>query len=758
MNRSVQPAPTASLHAPPEGSPDTPDHSSSPGKAGLLARLATFCVRRRRFVLVAWLGLFVVGIVVGGQVFMHLKDSNGSSSTESVHGFTLVDNASTQGGSMVAVVDGARVGDPAVGKAVVAAARRVARLAGVTDVVTAYDSSDPRLRSQDGQASLMLISTAKNTDMTVSHKQVADVRAALANAVPGATVKVGGDLAVMHDQMATSQSDLVRGEGIAIPILLVALLLVFRGFRAALIPILGALVTVAGALLLLLGVTGFVDVASYAVDVVALFGIALAVDYSLLMVNRFREERGAGHDVGAAVARSLTAAGRTITFSALTVIASLAGLFVFDDPTFTSLALGGIATTLIALLAGLILVPALLAVWGAKIKAQTHAQATDGAFARLARRVQRHPLLVACAAAGVLLAAGIPFLSANYGQNDPRLLPHAYESRTVADTLLARFPGTQADPIRVVAQRPADDPAVLAYAEKIKTMPGVLSVTVDHTLPGNLSVTDVIASGATQSASAQHLVTALRADRPAYRTYVSGNAAFLMDFKHSIATRLPWALGLIALATFVLLFLMTGSVLVPIKALVMNALSLGATFGALVWIFQDGHLSGLLGFDAFGAIEVWVPVVVFVFAFGLSMDYEVFLLSRIKESYDESGDSDTAVAAGLQRSGRIITSAAGLVMIVFLGFALGDNLGIKQMGLALAIAVLVDATLVRCLLVPATMTLLGKANWWAPAPLRRLHDRFGLREAPPAVVTGPPIPPTDSVEHTVGAKQSALTS
>jgi putative drug exporter of the RND superfamily len=195
--------------------------------------------------------------------------------------------------------------------------------------------------------------------------------------------------------------------------------------------------------------------------------------------------------------------------------------------------------------------------------------------------------------------------------------------------------------------------------------------------------------------------------------------------------RLPWALLLIGLATFVLLFLMTASVVVPLKALLMNALSLGATFGGLVWVFQQGHLSGLLGFESFGAIEAWVPVVVFVFAFGLSMNYEVFLLSRIKERYDQTGDSDAAVAGGLQRSGRIITSAALLVMIVFLGFAFGQNLGIKQMGLALAVvAVAVDATVVRCLLVPATMTLLGDKNWWAPGPLRRLHDRYGLREAP----------------------------
>jgi RND superfamily putative drug exporter len=707
-----------------------------------LARLGSFCVRRRRLILIAWLGLFVVGMLIGGQVFTHLKDGKGSSSTESVHGFNLLDDASTQGGSMVAIVDGAVVDDPTTQTAVTAAARRLTELPGIVGVVTAYSSDDAHLRAADGRASLIFISTAKTRDMAIAQQHVADVRSTLMNAVPGANVKVGGGLAVMHDQMLTSESDLLRGEMIAMPILLVALLFVFRGFRAALIPILGALVTIAGALLLLLGVTKLADVASYAVDVVALLGIALAVDYSLLMVNRFREERGAGQDVAAAVSRTVATAGRTITFSALTVIASIAGLFVFDDPTFSSLAFGGIATILIALLAGLVLVPALLGVWGHKIKTGTRAETTDGFFARLARRVQRRPLVVAIAVAGVLLAAGIPFLSANYGQNDPRLLPQAYESRAVADTLQARFPAEQAEPIQVVAQRASNDPAVTAYAERIRTMPGVSSVSIDDSLTGDLSVIDVVAIGNTQGENAQQLVTALRADRPAYATYVSGEAAFLMDFKHSIASRLPWALALIALATFLLLFLMTGSILVPLKALIMNGLSLGATFGALVWIFQDGHLSGLLGFQAFGAIEVWVPVVVFVFAFGLSMDYEVFLLSRIKESYDEHGETNRAVTDGLQRSGRIITSAAGLVMIIFLGFALGDNLGIKQMGLALAIAVLVDATLVRCLLVPATMTLLGKANWWAPAPLRRLHNRFGLTVAPsPQPV---PSPSTDT--------------
>ena len=713
----------------------------------MFVRIGRFCVRHHRSVLLAWALVLVAGIGLGSQVFAHLTESNGSSRAESVRGFQLVDDASRHGPGLVAVVDGAAVDDPATRRAVTAAAREVSRVDGVTGVVTAYDVADPRLRADDGRASLMVISTTKTTDMMRSDQILTGVRAAVSGAVPGATVTVGGELAVLHEQMTAAQHDLVRGEMLALPILLLALLLVFRGFRAAVLPIVAALVTVAGALLLLLSVSGAVDLAGYAVDVVALFGLALSVDYSLLMVTRFREERAAGHGADDAVVRTVTAAGRTIAFSALTVIAALGGLFVFADPTFTSLAIGGIATTVLALLAGLFLVPALLAGWGRTISPQAQPATASGAFGRLARRVQRRPVAVVTVCILGLLVLATPFLSVNYGQGDPRLLPRAFDSRVVADLLSARFPGTQADPIQVVAQRPADDPAVVAYASRLRTLPGVAAVSIDGSAGPHLSVTEVVPVGGTQGAVARRLVGTIRAQRPDHPTLVTGRAAFLIDFKANIAHRLPWAIGLIALATFTLLFLMTGSVLVPVKALVMNTLSLGATFGALVFVFQDGHFSGVLGFDAFGAIEVWAPVVVFVFAFGLSMDYEVFLLSRIKEHYDETGDNDDAVALGLQRSGRIITSAAALVMIVFLGFALGQDLGIKQMGLALAVAVAVDATIVRCLLVPATMTLLGDGNWWAPPLLRRLYARFGLREGAASIVPTGGIPADRSVRH-----------
>jgi putative drug exporter of the RND superfamily len=723
----------------------------------MYATVARFCVRHRRRVLLAWVLLFVAGIVIGGQVFSRLKDTNSSSGSESAQGAAIMDKATSTGPSAVVLVKGPPVAAASTRAPVQALTARLERLPQVTGAVNAYTSPDPRLRARDGRASLIVVSVRKSAGMLAQHTTVDAMRSAARGAVPGAQVQVGGDLAAQRDGMVATQSDLYRGELIALPILLLALVFIFGGLRAALLPVFAALATTAGALILLMGMTHLTDVATYATDVIVLFGLALAVDYSLLMVNRFRETRAAGAGITAAVEHTAATAGRTVTFSALTVAASLAGLLAFGNPVFTSVAVGGIATVLVALAAALTLIPALLAAWGPKLKVARRQTAEDGFFGRLARRVQARPWLAAAGVTALLLAAALPFLHASYGLGDPRTLPQGAESRRVAQALAAGFPGMQADPVQVVARMPAGDPRVAAHAATLARQPGVAAVSLEQGLRGNVAAIDVTPAGSAQGATAQHLVKALRAQRPNFRTWVTGSAAGLVDFKSQIVHRLPYALALIALATSALLFLMTGSVLIPLKALVMNTLSLGAVFGALVWIFQDGHLSSLLGFTAFGAIELWVPVIVFVFAFGLSMDYEVFLLSRIKEAYDEGGDTDSAVATGLQRSGRIITSAAFLVMIVFLGFAAGQTLGIKEFGLALAIAVAVDATLVRCLLVPATMTLLGNANWWAPAPLRRLHTRLGLHEAPahPASLAGTPAADAPAIADAPGPQAQA---
>jgi len=714
----------------------------------MLATIARFCVRRRRWVLAAWMLLFIAGMAIGSMVFARLHDSNGSASYESVQGYNIVQKASSMGPTAVVLVQGPPVAAPDTRAAVTALTARLEKVPLVTGAVNAYTSpADRALASPGGHASVIVVEVSKNSSRRSQMGVVTALRSAARGTVPGATVQVGGDLGVNQDGMVASYNDLERGEAIALPVLLIALFFIFRGWRAALLPLAAALTTVSGALILLMAMTYVTDLATYSVEVITLFGLALAVDYSLLMVNRFREARAAGADVPSAVEFTAATAGRTVTFSALTVTAALSGLLAFGDPTFTSVAIGGIATVLVAMAAAVTLIPALLAAWGPKLKMAHRQEAEDGFFGKLARRVQRRPVLAAAGVSALLLAAALPFLHASYGLGDPRTLPLGSEARQVALDLNAGFPGLRADPVTVVAKLPAADPRIAAYAAAISHLPGAGAVSIERGLSGNVTAIDVVPAGTVQGTAAQHVVQELRADRPAFRTWVTGSAAFLADFKANIVQRLPYALAIIALATFILLFLMTGSVLIPVKALVMNTLSLGATFGALVWIFQDGHLASLLGFQAFGAIEAWIPVIVFAFAFGLSMDYEVFLLSRIKEAYDETGDTNHAVATGLQRSGKIITSAAFLVIIVFLGFAAGQTMSIKEFGLALAIAVAVDATLVRCILVPATMTLLGKANWWAPAPLRRLHQRLGLHEAPahPASLAGPPALETPAV-------------
>jgi putative drug exporter of the RND superfamily len=723
----------------------------------MFARIARLCVAHRRWVLAAWVLLFVIGLAAGAVTFNRLKDSGGSGSSESARGAAIIAKATSMGPSAVVLVKGPPMDTPRTRAAVQALTVRLERVPQVTGAVNAYTSRDPQLRSRDGHASLIVVSLAKGITMKPESRALTAIRADAAGAVPGAQVKVGGDAGFMVDNMNSSTNDLVRGEMIAFPVMLIALFFIFGGLRAALLPICGALAAMAAAFVPLLGVTYLTNLASYALDVVMLLGIGLAVDYSLLMVNRFREARATGASVTAAVEHTVATAGRTVTFSALTVATSLSGLFVFGDPSFTSVAVSGIATVLIAMAAALTLIPALLAAWGPKLGAAPRQDAADGRFGRLARKVQARPALAALAVAGLLAAAALPFLHAHYGQNDPRTLPTSSQSRQVAATLMARFPGTGADPIQVVTHLPATDPRISAYAASLAHQSGVAAVSMEHGLRGNVSVIDVTPSGSTQGADAAHLVTALREHRPAFTTWVTGSQASLADFKAEIAARAPYAVAWIALATFALLFLMTGSVVIPIKALAMNVLSLGATFGALVWAFQDGHLASLLGFTAFGAIEAWAPVIIFTFAFGLSMDYEVFLLSRIKEAHDEgAATTSDAVANGLQRSGRIITSAALLILIVFLGFAAGQNLGVKEMGFALAIAVAVDATLIRCILVPATMTLLGKANWWAPGPLRRLHQRIGLHEGPASPLAAHPGAPINAPPATPAASSPEL--
>jgi len=398
------------------------------------------------------------------------------------------------------------------------------------------------------------------------------------------------------------------------------------------------------------------------------------------------------------------------------------------------MAWGGIGVVLVAMAAAVTLIPALLGLWGRRIRpARAAASDHHGLFYRLSRVVQRFAgVLVPLLVVGLALLA-VPFAHAKLQNSGLESLPRSSTVRQLFQTLEDRFPGHGSDPIIVVAEINPSAPEARDFVARVRALPDVASVAPHQGVPPVVTVLDVTPDGPSQGAVATRLVNQIRnLDRPV-SVQLTGSAAFLVDYRQSLSARLPLVLGVIGLATMLLLWLMTGSVVVPLKAVVMNVLSLGASFGALVWVFQDGHLSGLLGFEPVGMVDITVPVLVFVFAFGLSMDYEVFLLSRIKEAWDTEGDNDHAVALGLQRSGRIVTSAAALIVAVFLGFASGQLLTIKEIGVGMAIAIIIDATVVRTLLVPAAMKLMGRWNWWAPPPLRRLHNRLGLlHETAPA--------------------------
>jgi RND superfamily putative drug exporter len=708
---------------------------------GVFASLGRFAYRRRVPVVLAWVLLLAVGLAAGGQVFGRLGTGSGlRDDAESVVVSDLLSRVTGGGSGMTGLLDGRPAGDPAFRAEVGRAVRDLEAVPGVSRVTGPFVQGRevPGLVATDRRAVLVRIEL--EPDLRGGYDQLVEQVAERLRAVDVPRVLVGGDELARDEFQEQAQRDLERGETLALPVMLVLLFLVFRGVVAALTPLVVAVVAVAGALLILLGVSQVADISAYSVNVITMLGLGLAVDYSLLVISRFREERAAGLEIPEAIERTLATAGRTVAFSGLTVAASLCGLLAFAEPFLRSLAWGGIGVVLVAMVAALTLVPALLGLWGRRIRPgrrsgplESRSQSSPhGAFFRLSRLVQRAAPVIVVVVAALLILLAVPFRHARLENSGLESLARSSPSRQLFEAVDGRFPGGGTDPVTVVVESAPGNPLVADYLRRVEGLPGVARVEPRPGTPPTITVLDVIPEGASEGSVATRLVEGIRDLERPVAAGVTGSAAFLVDYRDSLAGRLPYALGLIGLATFVLLFLMTGSVVVPVKAIVMNVLSLGASFGALVWVFQEGHLSGLLGFDAPGMVDITVPVLIFVFAFGLSMDYEVFLLSRIKEAWDQTGDNDLAVALGLQRTGRIVTSAAALIVVVFLGFAAGELLTIKEVGVGMAIAVLLDATVVRMLLVPATMKLMGRWNWWAPPALRRFHDRHGLAEVRPA--------------------------
>jgi RND superfamily putative drug exporter len=485
-------------------------------------------------------------------------------------------------------------------------------------------------------------------------------------------------------------------------------------------------------------VGSFTDISVYALNFTTGMGLGLAIDYSLFVVSRYREEAARSGFGPQALVRTLQTAGRTIIFSSSTIAVAVASLILFPQNFLRSMGIAGAIVAVLAATLALTVLPALLAVLGPRINAlspnrlqraaEREALPTEhGAWYRLSRFVMRRPSLIAVSSAALLIALGIPFWGIKLIQANAGVLPTSASARQVSDALDTNFPPHRTTPLEVVVGAPASSPQVRGLAKRISALPDVAAV--ERPQPaGRYSLLQIAPTQAPLTSASQQLVKRVRSIHEPFYVGVGGDTALFVDLKHSLTVHLPAVLAIVIGSTLIILFLMTGSVILPIKAVVMNFLSLSAMFGVLVFIFQDGHLQGLLGFSSEGALDATQPIFLFAVGFGLATDYGVFLLSRIKEARDAGAANSEAVAIGLERTGRIVTAAALLFAVAIGAFVTSQIVFIKELGLGAALAVLIDASIIRALLVPSLMALLGAANWWAPKPLRRLHQRVGLRE------------------------------
>jgi uncharacterized membrane protein YdfJ with MMPL/SSD domain len=687
----------------------------------LTARIA----RHPRRALLGALAFLLVAIVLGGPIFGVLEEGDGfvARDAESARAEEAVERASGAEAApgVVALV---RPGGPVASDAGEQRLEEVAReLGAVPGIASVEGARGPPLTATDGRTAYLAATLEAGAD---EDGVVSALEERLGDA-PGVTL--GGGV-VADDQLGSQISeDLGRAETFAFPLLLVLSFLFFRGWRAAALPLVVGLVTVFGTFLALRGINEIEELSIFSLNLVIGLGLGLAIDYMLFLLTRYREElerRGPGLE---AVRATMATAGRTVLYSAATVAIALAALLVFPLSFLRSMGIGGATVALIAAAASFVIAPALFSLWNVKLRARP--SRLDGAarWYSVAKRVMARPGLVAVLTTAVMVALTLPALRAEWTPVDVTSVPEGLSARTVGDTLERDFPREQTNPVLVTVEGgPGDRDAVEAFAGEIAGAPGVERVAEPRSLDGSTWEIDVTARGEATGEAARDAVAALRDRDAALPVLVGGEAAEFIDQQDAIGSRLPLALGLLALLTFVVLWLMTGSVVLPIKALVMNVLTVGSTLGLLTLVFQDGRLEGLLGYTANGGIEPTDFVITATLVFALSTDYGVFLLGRIKEARDSGLPDREAVAVGLSQTGSVVTAAAILLAVAIGAFTTSSVLFIKQIGLGAALGVLIDAFVVRGLLVPALMALLGKWNWWSPRPLRWLHERIGVRD------------------------------
>jgi uncharacterized membrane protein YdfJ with MMPL/SSD domain len=712
----------------------------------VIARLVILAVKRPRRVLAVAGLLFavaaVLGLPVAGMLGSTAKDFQDPAS-QFERASTAISAATGQNAfyNVAVTLRAPRdiASDPGAQRAASTLAALLAAQHGFQRVLDYPATRSPALLSRDREETVVLAAFASEADATtaVSHVRAGTARPQASAKLAGIVVRYGGVALINQELNERTSSDLARAELLAFPLLLLLSFWFFRGLVAALLPLLVGGFAIVLAFLALRLVDQLTPISVFSLNLVSGMGLGLGIDYSLFVLYRYREELAAGADARAAIDRTLHTAGRTVIFSCLTVAAAMTSLLVFPLRFLYSMGIGGAIVTLCDGAVALLVLPALLIALGPRIDmlapawlqrraARSATAAESGGWWRLAHAVVRRPGRVALVSAVVLIAAAIPAASLEFTSPAANLLPPAAESRIVETALAKSFPSNPGEATEIVLTGARPAAQRLAAAAALAAGP-LASVSPPTALDRRTWEIALMPRGSPFSSAQQRLLARLRALARPYRALVGGATAFFVDEKSAIASGIPLTLLILLPLTALFLFAMTGSVAIPIKALLMNTLSVGVGTGLLVLIFQDGHLSGLLGFTPIGGLEEASLVLMLVVTFALATDYEVFVLARIKEAHDQGLPTREAIALGIERTGRIITAAALLFCVAIGALATSSLFFTKQLGLGAALAVAIDASIIRALLVPSLMALLGEWNWWAPTPLRRLRGRVADR-------------------------------
>ena len=697
----------------------------------MLASLGRFAARHRIVVLVVWAVLFAAGLVFSGAVFDSASEvPNAPEGAESLEVARTLDGFAVDGETVVAVIEGEDFFDPALVASATEVLNNVRFTPGVVEVVDAYTGGG--LTSDDERSSLVVVELDTSLSPDAALELATTVRSMLHTIEP-ADVLVGGELLSEQAFVDSAIRGAAIGEGGALVILILLLVMVLGGLRIGVLPVATALLTIVTALLALSGVIEIVAVNEFAVNVITILGLGLAVDYSLLVISRFRDERreDSAADIEQLLGRTVHSAGRAVLVSGFVVCISLVGMLLLGDPLLSGMAVGGAIAVLLATLAGITFVPAYIAVAhrhipasGERTWSRRWPKTTDrpSLLAWLATFAQRRPVITTIASAAVLLILAAPLATLTLGSSDIRALPVGAEERRAYDATTTRFSELGVEPITVLVDSGFDAPGVTELFDTIAALPAVVDAEAVADLPADAAAVDFTPEGDATGAGAQTLVRDIRALETSVSFRVGGPAAELVDTVDRLVAMLPIAGGVVLVATFALLFALTRSVVIPLKTLALNTLTIAATLGVVVAVFQWGWAAAVLGFEPWGAVDATTPLLIGLLAFGLSMDYAVFLLARIHEFWrrrdpelDPRAANNRAVLSGITASGPVVTLAALAIAIVFLGFAFGDLLPMKEVGIGMLVAVILDVTLIRGLLLPALMSLLGRWNWWSPS-------------------------------------------